>query len=112
MTILCKFHSGSELPGTPTCGNNADGFIRIHHTGRLVPLCASCEALFLKTSDKILKIPQMQRALPGAGTFEKVALEVGSEEWLRQSPTTEEMKAKARETVEALHRAHENHHKN
>jgi hypothetical protein len=111
MEIPCRFHSKQDLP-TPVCGNYAAGFIRIHRTGRLVPLCRGCEKTFVEQSEKIRKVPQIQKVIPGDGSFSHVSLEEGLEEYLKQTPTTEEMKEAARKTYAALVQATDNHQKN
>lgn len=76
MTTKCHFTTGKNAG---KCEGDASTFVRITHSKRLCPLCASCLDTFVKANSSLSE--EAKKAVPGQGAYELVTLEAGDQEF-------------------------------
>jgi hypothetical protein len=84
-SIKCHFWDASAGAGrnpNSRCTGDAEGYVRVKHSGRLCPLCGPCKKTFVSASKSMSD--DVKKTIPGSGEFEEVTLEAGAAEFAAQ----------------------------
>lgn len=83
MPTKCHFAKNGTKEASGKCESDASTFVRITHSKRLCPLCATCLDTFVKANASLSE--EAKKAIPGQGAYELVTLEAGDQEYATQS---------------------------
>lgn len=73
--VHCHFwdpSSGAGRNPNSKCQGEAQGFVRVKHSGRLCPLCEPCKETFTRAQKDMDET--VKKSIPGAGEYEEIAL--------------------------------------